>query len=203
MPNIPDPPRLAPGPPLAAPAELTKEVRAVAADATAVALPNERAALAQPSAAPAAADLPSRPTDLLAQPTQPAVAASLGPKPHLEAEIRAVVEYSLKKTKAFGTVYYSMRVALIVLSVCAAAKGINFLAYAAPVLSLFVAIGTALDTWLKPGLRYKIHYKYHDQFRKLWTDIKFIKPEDVSALNHIKRKFQETDDHYRKEIFSV
>lgn len=127
----------------------------------------------------------------------------LPPDFHLESEMRAAIEYSLGQTRLYGFIYYSMRIALIVLSVCASAKGIGFLLSAAPVLSLLVAIGTGIDTWLKPGLRHKIHYTYHDLFRKLLTELRFIDKSDVDALKVIKRHFYEIDDEYRKEVFSV
>jgi hypothetical protein len=70
------------------------------------------------------------------------------PDSHLESEINAAIDFSYKQTKLFGLIHYSFRVALIVLSVCVSAKGITFLLSAAPALSLLVAIGTGLDTWL-------------------------------------------------------
>jgi hypothetical protein len=127
----------------------------------------------------------------------------LPPDSHLESEIKSVIRYSLKQTRIFGFIYYSMRVALIVLSVCASAKGIEFLISRAPALSLLVAIGTGIDTWLKPGVRHKIHYTYHDLFRKLLTELRFADAHDANALKGIKKQFHETDDAYRKEVFSV
>ena len=66
-----------------------------------------------------------------------------------------------------------------------------------------VAIGTGIDTWLKPGVRHKIHYTYHDHFRKLLTEFRFVDSDDVNAFKVIKKRFHETDDGYRKEVFSV
>jgi hypothetical protein len=65
------------------------------------------------------------------------------------------------------------------------------------------AIGTGIDTWLKPGVRHKIHYTYHDLFRKLLTELRFVDKSDVNALKVIKKHFYETEDEYRKEVFSV
>src|SRR5579859_5288610 len=89
-------------------------------------------------------------------------------------EIAALLEDSIffsgKRAKRFGILYYGLRASLIVLSACAAAKGLDPLEKLAPALSLIVAIGTTIDTWLKPGIQYKVHYTYNDRFRALRAD---------------------------------
>ena len=65
----------------------------------------------------------------------------------LKTEIDSYINYSRVWMRVWASVYYTLRTALIVLSACVAAKdGLKILIPAAPLLSLVVAVGTALDT---------------------------------------------------------
>jgi hypothetical protein len=113
------------------------------------------------------------------------------------------IHFSGKRAYWFGVLYYSFRVALIVLSACAAARGIQKLETHVAVLSLLVAIGTTIDTWLQPGVKYKGHYTYNDKFRALKSDLYFIKRDDSAALKTINEAWKILDDEYRKTVLPI
>ena len=59
-----------------------------------------------------------------------------------------------------------------------------------------------MDKWLKPSVRHKIHNMYHDRFRELLTELRFVKPDHVIELKVLKKWFHEVDDD-RKDLFTV
>jgi hypothetical protein len=121
----------------------------------------------------------------------------------LEAILEDCIYFSGKRAFWFGILYYGFRVTLIVLSACAAAKGIAWLVNSAPILSLLVAIGTTIDTWLQPGVKYKGHYTYNDKFRALKADLYFIKRDDSAALKILNESWKALDDEYRKTVLPI
>ena len=121
----------------------------------------------------------------------------------LEAILDDCIFFSGKRARWFGALYYGFRITLIVLSACAAAKGIEWLVKSAPILSLLVAIGTTIDTWLQPGVKYKGHYTYNDKFRALKADLYFIKRDDSEALKTLNESWKALDDEYRKTVLPI
>jgi len=114
----------------------------------------------------------------------------------LKDEIDGYIDYSYLWMRVWAAVYYTIRTALIVLSACVAAKdSLGWKTYV-PVASLAVAIGTALDTWLKTGNRYKGHYTFNDKFIALYTDVEITGNQDVAALAKIKDDFKKLIDEY-------
>ena len=76
----------------------------------------------------------------------------------LKTEIDGYIKYSHRWSIVWAIVYYTLRGGLIALAACVAAKdSLPRIASIAALLSLLVAIGTALDTWLKTGNRYRGH----------------------------------------------
>jgi hypothetical protein len=121
----------------------------------------------------------------------------------LEAILDDCIFFSGKRARQFGILYYGLRVTLIVLSACAASKGIYWLMNNAPILSLLVAIGTTIDTWLQPGVKYKGHYTYNDKFRALKADFSFIKRDDSDSLKTLNESWKSLDDEYRKSVLTI
>jgi hypothetical protein len=121
----------------------------------------------------------------------------------LEAILNDCIYFSGKRAFWFGVLYYSLRVFLIVLSACAAAQGISWLTKHVALLSLLVAIGTTIDTWLQPGVKYKGHYTYNDKFRALKADLYFIKRDDDDALKKLNESWKSLDDEYRKTVLPL
>ena len=142
----------------------------------------------------------SSPTFVAIQPGRP-----MPTEPHdvLQAILDDCIAFSGKRAMWFGIIYYSLRVALIVLSACAAAKGIDFLVQNAAILSLLVAIGTTADTWLQPGVKYKGHYTYNDKYRALKADLYFVKRDDSARLQAINEAWKAMDDEYRKTVLPL
>jgi hypothetical protein len=115
----------------------------------------------------------------------------------LKNEIDGYIKYSYTWMRVGAWVYYSLRTALIVLSACIAAKGgiqiiKDYLAW----ISLAVAVGTALDTWQKTGIRYKGHYVFNDKFISLYTEVELTSANDTIALSKAKEEFSKLTDHY-------
>ncbi len=84
------------------------------------------------------------------------------------------------------------------MSVCAAAKGIESLKHSAAVLSLLVAIGTGIDTWVKPADRWKTHYSYNDHYIARETELAGIRPTDLAALADFRQRLDALDSDCRK-----
>jgi hypothetical protein len=121
----------------------------------------------------------------------------------LDAILTDCIYFSGKRALWFGVLYYGLRVALIVLSACAAAKGLHALEQNAPLLSLLVAIGTTIDTWLQPGVKYKGRYTYNDKYRALKADLYLIDRDDPAALKTINEAWKALDDEYRKTVLPL
>src|SRR5271168_3717139 len=104
----------------------------------------------------------------------------------LKSEIDSYIDYSRVWMRVWGTVYYSLRTALIVLSACVAAKDtLKIVSQNVAFVSLVVAVGTSLDTWLKTGNRFKGHYTFNDKFIALHTDLELPDHADVAALGRL------------------
>lgn len=115
----------------------------------------------------------------------------------LKTEVDGYISYSRRWARVWAAVYYSLRTGLIVISACVAAKSDLSLAsnYVA-ILSLTVAVGTALDTWLKTGTRYKGHYMFNDKFIALYTDLELTAPTDQTKIETLKEQFKKLIDDY-------
>jgi hypothetical protein len=138
----------------------------------------------------------ARPQALAATPPKDGYAA-------LEAVLEDAIYFSGKRAYWFGILYYGSRFVLITLSACAAAKGISFLVQSAAVLSLLVAIGTTVDTWLQPSVKYKGHYTYNDKFRALKSDLYQTEREDKSAVKALNEQWKALDEDYRKTVLPL
>jgi hypothetical protein len=62
--------------------------------------------------------------------------------------------------------------------------------------SFLVAVGTAIDTWLKTGTRYKGHYTFHDKFIALFIEVELTDPADTGKLEDLKGRFIKLIDDY-------
>jgi hypothetical protein len=114
----------------------------------------------------------------------------------LKDEIDGYIDYSRTWMRVWAAVYYFMRTALIVLSACVAAKDSFGWKEYLPIMSLAVAIGTALDTWLKTGNRYKGHYTFNDKFISLFTDVELTSSQDTASLIKAKNEFKKLIEDY-------
>jgi hypothetical protein len=99
--------------------------------------------------------------------------------------------------RVWAVFYYSLRTALIVLSACVAAKGtLPLTDQSTQVLSLVVAIGTSLDTWLKTGNRFRGHYTFNDKFIALCTDLELTSSLNAEGISSIQDQFKKLIDAY-------
>jgi hypothetical protein len=97
----------------------------------------------------------------------------------LKSEIDSYIDYSRVWMRVWGAVYYTLRTALIVLSACVAAKDtLLIISQNVAFVSLVVAVGTSLDTWLKTGTRFRGHYTFNDKFIALHTDLELTDQAD-------------------------
>jgi hypothetical protein len=69
--------------------------------------------------------------------------------------------------------------------------------------ALIVAILTSLDTWLKPGAKYRTHYEYDDEYRRLQNQILLLKPDDISKIESLRAELERVRERYRKALFQV
>ena len=108
------------------------------------------------------------------------------------------IKFSRLRAKAYGWLYGSLRAAVIIMSVCAAAKGIGLLERFAAILSLLVAIGTGIDTWVKPAGKWKSHYSYNDLYIARESELAGISSMDIAALTDFRQRLDSLDSDYRK-----
>src|SRR5580658_2370876 len=109
----------------------------------------------------------------------------------LKSEIDSYIDYSRLWMRIWGAVYYTLRTALIVLSACVAAKEtLAFISRNVALVSLIVAVGTSLDTWLKTGNRFRGHYTFNDKFIALHTDLELTDQADTVALGRLQDQFK-------------
>jgi len=122
------------------------------------------------------------------------------PKNHydnLKREVDGYIKYSHTWSIVWANVYYLLRVTLIVLAACVASKdSLPRIASVAAVLSLLVAVGTALDTWLKTGNRYRGHYTFNDKFIALYTDLELTDATDTEKVNNLELEFKKMISDY-------
>ena len=126
------------------------------------------------------------------------------PKDHydsLKTEIDGYIKYSHRWSIVWAIVYYILRGTLIVLAACVAAKdSLPRIASVASLLSLLVAIGTALDTWLKTGNRYRGHYTFNDKFIALYTDLELTDVTDTAKISNVELEFKKMINDYSVAI---
>jgi hypothetical protein len=133
-----------------------------------------------------------------------AVASPALPPDHyttLRVTIDSYIKYSRLWMRVWATIYYGLRISLIVLSAAVATKGVTpFLDDNGRTLSLIVAIGTSLDTWLKTGNRYKGHYVFNDRFIALCTDLELADPNNNDAMAEVKAQFKKLVEDYSTAV---
>jgi hypothetical protein len=120
----------------------------------------------------------------------------LGHYKRFKTEIGGYISYSERWARVFGIFYYTLRTLLIVLSASVAANGILPARLPVPMLSFLVAVGTAIDTWLKTGTRYKGHYTFHDRFLALFIEVELTDPENTASLERLKDRFMQLIEDY-------
>jgi hypothetical protein len=119
----------------------------------------------------------------------------------LKSEIDSYIDYSRLWMRIWGAVYYTLRTALIVLSACVAAKEtLAFISRNVALVSLIVAVGTSLDTWLKTGNRFRGHYTFNDKFIALHTDLELTDQADTVALGRLQDQFKRFIDEYAQAV---
>lgn len=121
---------------------------------------------------------------------------ALGHYERFKTEIDGYIDYSELWGRVFGFLYYSLRALLIVLSAAVAATAVLPAKVPVSLLSFLVAVGTALDTWLKTGTRYKNHYLFHDRFVAVYIEVELSDPEDKTTLDRLKDKFLKLIEDY-------
>lgn len=115
----------------------------------------------------------------------------------LKEEIDGYIKYSHTWSIVWAYVYYMLRGGLIVLAACVAAKdSLPPVAGVAALLSLLVAVGTALDTWLKTGNRYRGHYTFNDKFIALYTDLELTDASDMAKISNVEVEFKKLISDY-------
>jgi hypothetical protein len=132
------------------------------------------------------------------------------------ADLRSRLEKNLKNRIAFAWgraviwswLYHLGRVLIIVLSAVTAAKAIDQLGKLAEwqgYFALTVAVLTALDSWAKPQLKYRTHYKYDDEYRRLQSQLDLISdndPELATKLDALREELEKVRQQYRNELFN-
>ena len=119
----------------------------------------------------------------------------------LKTEIDSYIQYSYLWMRVWALIYYGLRTSLITLSACVAAKQtLSMPDHTVALLSLLVAVGTSLDTWLKTGNRYKGHYMFNDKFIALSTDLELADPANVAQTSSVQTNFKKIVDEYAQAV---
>jgi hypothetical protein len=125
----------------------------------------------------------------------------------LEDSIAHSISYSIKRAITWSVIYHSSRASMIVLSAIASAKawgGSDVMTVWQAYAALVVAILAALDTWIQPGAKYRIHYEYDDEHRRLQDELGAIPigdPDETSELQKLMKEREKVRERYRKALF--
>jgi hypothetical protein len=102
----------------------------------------------------------------------------------------------VRYVRFYGFLYPCMRVSLIVATAIVAAKDtfagspLEPLAQWVSFIALLVAIGTSLDTWMKPAVRWQAAEKARDDYELLEEDLKAL-PDGAKSDRPLIVEFQE------------
>lgn len=77
------------------------------------------------------------------------------------------IKFSGRRAFIWGCLYYAMRSAIIMLGVLTTVSGVEQLSFLSGKQALFAALVTlltALDSWLKPDIKYRAYYVANDEY---------------------------------------
>jgi hypothetical protein len=125
--------------------------------------------------------------------------ARLNPYDELKSQLDIAFEDALRKARVWMTVYLIIRSSLIVFSVLTSADAVNTvtaLSGIRPVFGIIVALLAAFDAWLKPDVKYRIHYLANDNYTRLARKLSRVPPpKDPDDSEYIKRLEQISDEY--------
>jgi hypothetical protein len=96
------------------------------------------------------------------------------------------VYYCYTRATRWAIVYYLARGSLLVFSALTSAQALEALAFmhvAQPVFALLVTIIASLDTWLKPGDKYRTLYIANDEYNQLRQELEFVDANDKASVD--------------------
>ena len=92
----------------------------------------------------------------------------------LQKDLRRLIGYTVKRAHLWAATYYISRGLIIVLSAFTSAKAIgvaDVIGQWQGVSAFIVTVLAASDTWPKPAQRFRTHYEYDDEYRRLEIEL--------------------------------
>jgi hypothetical protein len=115
-------------------------------------------------------------------PEQPAI-------PTANATLEKSIKFTGRRAFAWGCIYYVMRSAIIIFGVLTSASYVEQLKFIGGDKTLFaglVTLLTAVDSWLKPDVKYRAFYVANDEFltlRQKWEQPSSADPETRALVD--------------------
>ena len=109
-------------------------------------------------------------------------------------------------TTSYGAFYRGFRVFLIGASAVVAVgtnladTPLEFLTRWIPVLALLVSIITAIDTWMKPQVRWRGFMDDRDKLSDLKIRLKACDPSDKGCVDAVRVEFANLRSHHREQM---
>jgi hypothetical protein len=127
------------------------------------------------------------------------IETSLDPYEELKKDLNDAFFDALTKARLWMVVYIIIRASMIVFSVLTSADAVNAvtpLSSARPFFGILVALLAAFDAWLKPDLKYRIHYTANDTYTRLKRKLSRVpKPDDPNDQSY-PRKLEQISDEF-------
>src|SRR5258708_4340939 len=125
----------------------------------------------------------------------------------LGQSLEGSLNYAYRRAVGWGLAYYVARVSVVVLAALTSAKAIGLSSEFEKmqgIFALLVTILTTLDTALKLGGRYRVHYQFDDEYRNLRDELQDVGPPDEEKKRAVIRaKLADIRTRYRKAVFSL
>jgi len=93
--------------------------------------------------------------------------STLDPYDELRSQLDTAFVDALKKARVWLVIYIFIRASMIVFSVLTSADAVKALGAGTPIFGIIVALLAAFDSWLKPDVKYRIHYTANDSYTRL------------------------------------
>jgi hypothetical protein len=130
--------------------------------------------------------------------------ANLSLRDNLFRRIRLLQDFSYKKAGFYRFVNGFLRISIITLAaLVAAGEKIKPLVPAQPYLAVGIVIMTGIETWLVAGSKWKAHYRYNDDYIAFETELSATSNDQIEELQALRRKLDEIDAAYRREVLST
>jgi len=117
----------------------------------------------------------------------------------LQRQILEYEKFSGGNAVRFSIVYYALRPATLVLAIATtlASSMTSPRSYVITIFAGLVTLVTALDSWLKPQVKWKLHDEANDTFSSMLRKLASIGNENLEALENLEHELDALIERYR------